>query len=487
MDRAVFAADGNDALRPEAIALAAPLETSMVCTCVVAIGPKVCFATYNEDENKIIIEESPSSGYDIEGIAERYLALARPNLLLVGSSIVSNQDFLETLTKPLAAAFVEENESENNSSTAVVADHNRVSQGRASTTTHSRRSIPYKLLKTGAFDHGKCKALILDKLRVLSIMRQTQNNSSRMGEPIRIFPEYVTGHRMFQVSSYNSIGSLIDMDSSLQVKCIGALLTFLENTVFKLEDGGTITVNDIVHAKSSKYMNINASTISALNIFATEHHPLVVANGKGNSKEGSSLFSLLDRTKSKGGRQMLRNWMLKPLQDRDEIIQRQDGVEFFCSQIDCEGHIGAIIVLLQEIGPIHQILNRFQKCAALPMDFVTMARTMSAATEICKILEVDILERLRSVEDARQSTSLFPGSAAYGNLERGHMASCYTAFVEKILYRCNVPVLKELQEQIVFTIDEESTSEAKDTIFIRNGFHEELDMWKAHYNSLDGK
>ncbi|MGK3733408.1 MAG: hypothetical protein ACI8RD_006762 [Bacillariaceae sp.] len=51
-------------------------------------------------------------------------------------------------------------------------------------------------------------------------------------------------------------------------------------------------------------MTISPSTFSALHIFSTEHHPLI-AKGQGNSKEGFSLYSLLDRTKSKNIQTMI--------------------------------------------------------------------------------------------------------------------------------------------------------------------------------------
>jgi DNA mismatch repair ATPase MutS len=405
---------------------------------------------------------------------------------LVPNSIVANESFLEAITKPLPESFEEDdNENHGRSSSG---DNNDVSNNANDTPAvppQRHRSIPYRLLRTGAFEHSKCLALILDKLRVLSVIqRSTNNGHGRLGEPRRIFPQqhHASGNLGFRVSNYNSVGSLIDLDSPLQVKCLGALLSFLESTIFKLEDGGTITVNDIVHAKSSMYMNINASTISALNIFATEHHPLVVSSGRGNSKEGSSLFSLLDRTRSRGGRQMLRNWMLKPLLDYDEIMLRQDGVELFCSQIDSDGHTGAILVLLQDVGPIHQILSRMKKCAPLPMDFVTTAHTLAAASEICRILEVGLLQRLHGIAQAPAA-----GNVAPNHIEEAQKARRYNTVVEKILYRCNVPMLNQLYERICSIVDEESTLEARDTIFIKTGFHEELDTWKEQYNSLDGK
>jgi hypothetical protein len=475
-------------------AAAAPMEPSMVCTCIVTVGPRICFATYNEDTNKIILEESPSGVFEVDAVAERYLALVRPNLLLISSATVSNEGLLEALTKPLPEADVQadgdeegggtDSASKGGTSNDGVSQQQKQRRGRGinDAASSSHRSIPFRVQKSGVFDRSKCMALILQKLRVLSLMRRPQNNSrlnSMRGANLHLPP----GATSYKVSNYNSIGSLLDFESELQIKAVGGLLNFLEKTIFSYEEGGTITIGDIVHVQSSMYMNIDSMTFSALNIFATEHHPLMVANGRGNSKEGFSLFTLLDRTKSRGGRQMLRNWMLKPLLSRDELMLRQDGVELFMADIDCEAQFGAILNLLSEVGSITQIFSRLKKCCAVPFDFVMLSRTLSAGSKICSILASEVLEeRLRpAAAVAQRQQQEQPGKV------QDDTANRYIIFLEGILDRCNVPVLDQVNEEICATIHVESTSKARDTICIRDGFHEELDSMKARYNGLSGK
>ena len=71
--------------------------------------------------------------------------------------------------------------------------------------------------------------------------------------------------------------------------------------------------------------------------------------------------------------------------------------------------------------------------------------------------------------------------------DRQRKSERYIAAMERILERCNVPVLISLQERICSIVDEESTNEAGDTICIRTGFHEQLDAWKEQYSQLEGK
>ncbi|CAB9530089.1 protein MutS [Seminavis robusta] len=449
---------------------APPLEPAMVCTCVVELGPRVCFATYNEDSNEIILEESVCSGKDFGVVAEKYFALLRPNLLLVSSKVVSNESFLEALTRPLSQLDLDGEEEEENNVTPLAS-----------------RSIPYRVLKSGAFDSRTCMTLISQKLRVLSLLRKTQEGAAgQYYDPLYQdgnLPYYNSDNqRVFPVSSYHQLGTLINFNSEITVKCIGALLSFLQGTIFRTEADETVTVANITHAQTSKFMILGEGAIEALHIFATEHHPLMAAKGRGNSKEGSSIFSLLDRTCSKGGRQMLRNWMLKPLLNRDEILMRQDGVELFmdATMIDSESLMGLMSNLLNEIAPINQILQRLKKCATLPVDFVKLTRTLSAANEICGVLSNEIIGSLQAAMPDDETAA-----ASEAAMYRRHKAGRYIFFVQHILERCNVQVLTSLQEHICSVVDEESTYECG-SVCINTGFHQELDARKEEYDKLPG-
>ena len=124
------------------------------------------------------------------------------------------------------------------------------------------------------------------------------HNCNYHHDPDRNFQHFSAGGTMmYQPSSFHYLAAVINFDSKVLVQALGALLSYLQSTVFQLDEGKYITVNRIVEAKTSAYMVISQSTFSALHIFSTEHHPLI-AKGRGHSKEGFSLYSLLDRTKS---------------------------------------------------------------------------------------------------------------------------------------------------------------------------------------------
>lgn len=433
---------------------APPMDASMVCMTVVEDGPSIAFACYDEERNEILLEALHASD-DAEVIVERFIQTARPNLVLVGNKIVNNASFLEMITKP-PPVLPDEQETDPNATDDTNAGETDLGM------RPSAQSLPYRMLKTGAFEIRACKALILQKLRVISLLRQeAREHAVGYDDPYRAQRQFPLAGPLdwYQPSSYHSLAAVVDFDSKVQIQALGALLSFLQGTVFRLEDSGIVEVNRIVQAKSSLYMNINASTFSALHIFSTEHHPLI-AKGPGNAKEGFSLYSLLDRTQSKGGRQLLREWMMKPLINLEAIRERQDAVELFM-QTPLQTTTGVLLTFLAKVGPVDKILTRMQKCSTQPMDFIVLTRTLAAAVAISNILHSDILPALEASNDQSHK------------------------FLYNIFHRCNARVLTDLQQEIVDIVDDELTSELKTSVVVRRGFHQQLDEMKDQYETLE--
>lgn len=431
----------------------------MTAVSVVEEGSQIAFACYDEAKNVIILEQSYANGYDTEAVIERFYSATRPNMVLLSNNSASNASLLQILTTPPPQAPPENDEDDKSQPHVGSADFHQPSS-----------SIPYRLLRTGAFDLKKCKDVILQKLRVLDLLRarpgqqqQQQQFNNHVDLPI--------GH--FEPSSYHSVASVVDFDSAILVRALGSLLSFLQSTLFRLEEGSTVTVNSVTQANSSMFMRIGSSTLSSLHIFATEHHPLL-AKGQGHSKEGFSVFSLLDRTKSKMGRQCLRDWMLKPLVDKRVIELRQDGVEMFLRS-EFQAPTGVLLTHLEKVGAIDRILLRMSKCQTAGMDFMVLVRSLSSALTICHTLQTVFLPKLTALVQSLQSSDASQ-AAAYQN---------YLVFVQSVLQRCTIQSLRDIQARITDIIDEAATLEEKDAVVIKMGFHEELDCAKEKFDSLD--
>ena len=484
----------------------APMEAAMVCVSVVNDGSEIAFACYDEEKNHIVIEGSHANGYDAEDIVERFYACTRPTLVLIGNKIAANEDLLHLLTRPLDSEGFGNDGMDNTvygTDDAAASDRGLPLQNRTGNTEDADHSpmameqhhcIPYRLLKSGAFDHRKCRSLIVQKLRVLDLLRkQPQNPDHRERHPEHI------GQHYREPLAYHALSAVIDFDSKLQVQAVGSLVSFLQSTLYRLEEGGTVTVNTILHAKTSMYMKIDDNSLRALHIFATEHHPLM-SKGHGHTKEGFSLFSLFDRTKSRMGRACLREWMQKPLVDHDQIQQRHDGIELFL-QARFQASTGKLLQLLQSVGAVDKLLLRLQKCHTSPMDLVVLSRTLFAAIEICETLQHELLHELATQLEQAQAQEQEQEVSPHGieevaqtdgdqtmllETETGFAARAF-AFLQELLQECNTAVLKDLFERITATIDEEATADSRTSVVIRRGFHEELDIGRAALETLDGE
>ena len=434
-----------------------PMEASSVPMAVAVHRDRIAFAAYKEDTNTIVIDESITTDSDMQGIAERVLMSVRPGLLLLSNKILADSVLFEALRTPPANpdAGLDDGNDGTGENTATLYPH--------------EGSIPYRLMKSSNFDVRNCRAVIL-KLHVASLFRQSVQFGVHPQHLHRVFPvEPNHNGQVFKVSNFHALAAVIDFESIAQVQAVGALLFFLQSTMFRFQEG-SMSVQDVVRAQSFMHMAISPDTFAALHIFATERHPLYASKGSGHSKEGFSLFSLLDRTKSRAGRQRLREWMLKPLIDAEVIALRQDGVELFMLP-DMQGPVGTIGTLLERIGAIDSILFRIAKCCAKPSDFITLSKALSSAIAIIDTLNEDVLWKLKQ------------RVAAAVSMQGDQSDEFYIAFVSKMLQSCHGEELQNLFERITSIIDEEKTLESK-TIAIRPGHHEKLDSLKEQFATL---
>lgn len=88
-----------------------------------------------------------------------------------------------------------------------------------------------------------------------------------------------------------------------------------------------------------------------------ERHPNVIG-GRGQSKEGFSLFGIFDRTRSLVGRNRLREVLRKPVRDLEVIEQRQNAIEYLM-QPECGDLVTMICRHLRRVYDLPAILLRY--------------------------------------------------------------------------------------------------------------------------------
>mmetsp|Transcript_27036 Transcript_27036/g.64161 ORF Transcript_27036/g.64161 Transcript_27036/m.64161 type:complete len:938 (+) Transcript_27036:223-3036(+) len=446
-------------------------------------GSRIAFACYNEESNEIIFEDArSSSGTDTERVVGAVLAETQPNLILVSNRVIANAPLLECLTTMPVG--------EEGRSTAM-----RRGDGNAEAKSADEQqqqhttgeSIPYQLLKSSAFEPRQCKSVILHKLRVMTLMSRAM--SGHHPEDFS-HSQALSGHYASTQapSNYHSLASVIDFESPTLVRALGALLTYLRQTAFRLEEGFTVTINNIRRCPASEsFLRLEAASFRTLRIFATDHHPLVANNNvKGRSynqsKEGFSLYTLLDRTKSKAGRERLRQWMTQPLRDAAKIRQRHTAIDLFLHP-ECHPAVSLVLERLSDVVSMDAILMRMQRCSTQPNDFLVLIRMLDAAYAIVSTLSGDLREKAYMLDREAGFNGMADDAGGEGELNKELYPS--VAYIDDLLRRCHVPVTRDLREKMIAVIDVEITSETKDHVIINWGYHDELDRAKETFETLD--
>lgn len=247
-----------------------------------------------------------------------------------------------------------------------------------------------------------------------------------------------------------SLASRIDFENLQMVRAIGGLIHFLlkKRLVIELEEHNqSLLVNTIKSLRINKLLTLDVVTLRALQIFQNEAHPS--AHSVGKPKEGLSLYAILNRTQSIVGKQMLRNWLLQPLQELQEIEERLDGVSFF-SKPETAEHIFQLKSYLKCVKDVAKILVRIRAFHASVTDWYHLFQTIVHVLrikDICRFLNMDlkIFEKMSKVDDSP---------------------------------------LFMLANSIDSTIDFEKSRE-EGRLIVKGGINEELDELKITYSELD--
>lgn len=98
--------------------------------------------------------------------------------------------------------------------------------------------------------------------------------------------------------------------------------------VGELDDEGIggLDIRAIEYLPLKQLMQINADALQSLQIFEEENHASVNSD---KTKEGLSLFGILNNTKTTRGRLLMREWLLRPSLSLEVIAARHNAVACF--------------------------------------------------------------------------------------------------------------------------------------------------------------
>ncbi len=168
---------------------------------------------------------------------------------------------------------------------------------------------------------------------------------------------------------------------------------------------------------------------------------LELVKGQEGGRKGS-LWNLLDKTKTALGSRKLKEWILHPLLDVNEIAQRQNCVEAF---VNNQAAIADLSALLETVSDIERIMTRTAAGTASPRDLSGMRRSL---------LNVDALQAW---------FTHYPQVAPH-----------LTAQFQTIF-----PTLKEMSALLYEAINETPPLHISDGNVIRSGYNADLDELRS--------
>ncbi|KAI0731903.1 DNA mismatch repair protein MutS [Fomitopsis betulina] len=236
--------------------------------------------------------------------------------------------------------------------------------------------------------------------------------------------------------------------------CVGALLDHLTRirAVSDLDDEGIqgIEVRAIEPLALSQSMQINADALFSLQVFEDESHASIHSD---KTKEGLSLFGILNHTKTTLGRALMREWLLRPSLSLSVISDRHDAVACFM-QPDNQATAGSMHSHLNGIKNIPRILGLLRAGKARVSDWQCLVKfafhsllLRDAMNELCHTKQV--------------------------------------AIIKKLVHTLEVASFREVGSLVNATIDWEESSLAG-RVCVRPHVDEELDNLKHIYNGIDG-
>lgn len=214
--------------------------------------------------------------------------------------------------------------------------------------------------------------------------------------------------------------SIYGLDEKPQaLKAAGALLGYLKHT----QKDKVGHIREVTNLNASNYLELDRSTILNLELFSTIR--------EGNKK--GSLVHLLDHTSTSMGGRMLRQWLLHPLVNESEILERHEAVKSLISNSTIFRELND---LLLQIVDIERLVSRLSVGIGNARDLVNLKASLetilkiksqlaSMSGDIFAKLQNDILTDLNEVIQIVRTTITDepPIDLRNGGLIKDHVSS----------------------------------------------------------------
>ncbi|KAI6655986.1 MutS protein-like protein 5-like [Oopsacas minuta] len=192
------------------------------------------------------------------------------------------------------------------------------------------------------------------------------------------------------------VSSLLPQESIELVRCIGALLYYIvKHQPNGLDLDGADTHVPVVAVKTfglEGMLQVDYNVFKSLQIFKTELHPSVYKAA--GCKEGLSLFSIANKTKSKVGSKLLKLWFLRPSNNKHKIERRQRAIKYLLNP-----RLNEILVslhnALKHIGSIQRLFCKLVEGQLNLNDWSNIYKTATNGifiAQMCRKFSNDVIQ-----------------------------------------------------------------------------------------------
>jgi len=233
-------------------------------------GENIAFAAFDELASEIVLESTSAFGYDTMDVIQAFRRnIDEPTVILVSPRVAANEPLLDVLIKTDLTISVGDSEPASGPSE---------SGAPTTTTAPDAPTLPYKVLKSGAFAAPHCLANILENLEVKELNQmEQQSEQARNAVAFPPLPASALLDRDSQdvlganpSAAYSRLSTLIDLEDSTQVRALGGLMSYLQATLFRL-DSSQIAVLRVRNAKDLAFLKVSWS--AALNYLSEAAFP----------------------------------------------------------------------------------------------------------------------------------------------------------------------------------------------------------------------
>jgi DNA mismatch repair protein MutS len=133
-------------------------------------------------------------------------------------------------------------------------------------------------------------------------------------------------------------------------------------------------IRSIHRVTRENYLQLDQTTIRSLELERTM---------RSGGRDGT-LLGVMDQTCTAMGARRLKQWLLFPLRDYDEIVLRQDAVDLLMQRSDC---VRQLRVEFKKLADMERIVSRVGTGRASPRDIASLGESFRALPRLIEILE----------------------------------------------------------------------------------------------------